>query len=215
MSAYTEEDFRNAGFAVLPKYGLRAHKSAGDVYWQRDGIKRATNAEMAEAGWQPVGVHNLHATDALEEEVQDLRDANAGLKTRVEYLDGELVLWQERLWQERASQAEAAPLTIDTLREAWETAESLDACRSILSEGDVLIIKEPHDIYLVRPACEGVFVGRADAENARILHRAPQPEPWEELMGVLSEAVGGPVEPWQAQCAYERGLRIAGGDDRG
>lgn len=51
---YTADDFANAKFAELGKYGLRAHKSAGDSYWQRDGIKRATNEEMADAGWVPV-----------------------------------------------------------------------------------------------------------------------------------------------------------------
>src|SRR5699024_6382872 len=51
---YTAADFANAQFAELGKHGLRAHKSAGDSYWQRDGIKRATNEEMADAGWVPV-----------------------------------------------------------------------------------------------------------------------------------------------------------------
>ena len=51
---YTAADFANARFAELGRYGLRAHKSAGDSYWQRDGIKRATNEEMADAGWVPV-----------------------------------------------------------------------------------------------------------------------------------------------------------------
>ena len=51
---YTAADFANAKFAELGGYGLRAHKSAGDSYWQRDGIKRATNEEMADAGWVPV-----------------------------------------------------------------------------------------------------------------------------------------------------------------
>lgn len=51
---YTAADFANAKFAELGKHGLRAHKSAGDSYWQRDGIKRATNEEMAAAGWVPV-----------------------------------------------------------------------------------------------------------------------------------------------------------------
>ena len=54
MTKYTAADFANARFAELGKYGLRAHKSAGDSYWQRDGIKRATNEEMADAGWVPV-----------------------------------------------------------------------------------------------------------------------------------------------------------------
>lgn len=54
MSKYTAEDFANAEFAELPKYGIRAHKSAGNSFWQRDGITRTTNEEMADAGWVPV-----------------------------------------------------------------------------------------------------------------------------------------------------------------
>ena len=54
MTKYTAQDFANAKFAELTTYGLRAHKSAGDSFWQRDGIKRATDEEMADAGWVPV-----------------------------------------------------------------------------------------------------------------------------------------------------------------
>ena len=103
---------------------------------------------------------------------------------------------------------ESAPLTLDTLREAWETAESLDACRSILSEGDVLIIKEPHDIYLVRPACEGVFVGRADAENARVLHRAPQPEAHADLADVIRSVTHHPEPNELAKALHAAGVTV-------
>lgn len=64
---YSAEDFENAKFAELVKYGLRAHKSAGDSYWQRDGIKRATNEEMADAGWVPVSTAPQIAENALGE----------------------------------------------------------------------------------------------------------------------------------------------------
>lgn len=53
MSKYTAEDFANAAFAELPKYGIRAHKSAGNSFWKCDGITRTTDEEMADAGWVP------------------------------------------------------------------------------------------------------------------------------------------------------------------
>ena len=64
---YTAADFANARFAELGKHGLRAHKSAGDSYWQRDGIKRATNEEMADAGWVPVPTKPTLTDSQLEE----------------------------------------------------------------------------------------------------------------------------------------------------
>ena len=80
--------------------------------------------------------------------------------------------------------------------------------------------KEPHDIYLVRPACEGVFVGRADAENARVLHRAPKREAWQDLGDKLAVEMPGiedePRIEALAKALYcEHGVRVVGDDDRG
>ena len=80
---YTASDFANARFAELDKHGLRAHKSAGDSYWQRDGIKRATNEEMADAGWVPV----IPARTIHDRDVEALCTDTASYE-RDDYLDG-------------------------------------------------------------------------------------------------------------------------------
>lgn len=159
MSEYTAEDFKNARFAFLSKYGLSAHRSAGEFYWQRDGSKRATNAEMAEAGWRPV--------------------------------------------------REAAPLTLDTLREAWENAEQAGKCR----KGDALIRRDDYGGY-------EVYRAALDSEiwNARILHRAPQPEPWQALADVLAAEMPGiedepHIEALAKALHCEHGVRVTGGDE--
>ena len=69
---YSAADFANAKFAELGRYGLRAHKSAGDSYWQRDGIKRATNEEMAAAGWAPVPTKPTITETEYSDYVDDL-----------------------------------------------------------------------------------------------------------------------------------------------
>lgn len=165
MNEHTEEDFKNAMFAVLPKYGLRAHKSAGEFYWQRDGIKRATNAEMAAAGWRPVH--------------------------------------------------ESAPLTLDTLREKWENADRLGGCKP----GDTLVERLDPDV-------DAFTIYRADysanaqalPDTIRVLHRAPQPEPWQALADVLDcfaihDTDGEEYPDVLARKLYERGVRVTGGDD--
>ena len=83
MTKYTAKDFANAKFAELGKHGLRAHKSAGDSYWQRDGIKRATNEEMADAGWVPV----IPARIIHDSDVEALCADTASYE-RDDYLDG-------------------------------------------------------------------------------------------------------------------------------
>lgn len=161
----TAEDFKNAMFAVLPKYGLRAHKSAGNAYWQRDGINRATDAEMAEAGWRPV--------------------------------------------------RESAPLTLDTLREAWENADRLSGCKP----GDTLIAQLDPDV-------DAFTVYRADysvnaqelPDTIRVAGRAP--EPWQGLGDKLAVEMPGiedePRIEALAKALYcEHGVRVVGDDDRG
>lgn len=80
MSKYTAEDFANAEFAELPKYGIRAHKSAGHSFWQRDGITRTSNEEMADAGWVPVP-DQVPGRTITESEFHETADAhrNGGL----------------------------------------------------------------------------------------------------------------------------------------
>lgn len=138
---------------------------------------------------------------------EDMRRDLALTREELEYLREE----NDRL--ERILQS---PLSLKDLQVAWEAAESLEAYRSIISEGDVLIIKKPHGIYLVRPAYEEVIVGRADAENVRILSRAPKREPWADLADALvaaGVAFGDKYPDLLARTLYEHGVRMAGNEE--
>lgn len=185
MNEYTAEDFKNANIAV--RGTLHAARRAepdttlpwvyGDNVWEDD-------KGMAENGWRPIHEHNLHATDAREEEIQALRDASAGLKMRVEYLNGELALWQERASQAEAHarKAEAAPLTLDTLRDAWEEAE-VPTDENPVRKGDVLIRKDDDAAIDVWECQTGHHPAVGET---RILSRAPR-EPWADLADDLAD----------------------------
>ena len=82
---------------------------------------------------------------------------------------------------DRLGRALQAPLTLDALEAAWEAAEQADECR----EGDVLIIRDDEDNYLVRRMEDR---NRLDS-TARILSRAPKREPWADLADVLRGTV--------------------------
>ena len=71
-----------------------------------------------------------------------------------------------------------APLSLKDLQVAWEAAEQADECR----EGDVLIIRDDEDNYLVRRMDN---CSRLDS-TARILSRAPR-EPWQGLADDLAD----------------------------
>ena len=100
-----------------------------------------------------------------------------------------------------------APLSLKDLQVAWEAAEQADECR----EGDVLIIRDDEDNYLVRRMDD-----RSDLDStARILSRAPR-EPWVELAGVLHDEVpGGAVADVDhlAERLYSAGVRVTGGGE--
>src|SRR5699024_4012562 len=92
MTKYTAQDFANARFAELGKYGLRAHKSAGDSYWQRDGIKRATNEEMADAGWAPVPTKpTITESETVREEEAHGTNYWLGFRKGFERAGGEII----------------------------------------------------------------------------------------------------------------------------
>ena len=102
---------------------------------------------------------------------------------------------------------ESGRLSLARLEAAWEAAEEADECR----EGDVLIIRDDEDNYLVRRMGD-----RYDLDStARILSRAPQREPWQDLADVLLEdglAFEEDVEGIVKRL-HERGVRVTGGDD--
>ena len=96
-------------------------------------------------------------------------------------------------------------ITLDALEAAWEAAEVADECR----EGDVLIIRDDEDNYLVRRMDD-----RSDLDStARILSRAPKREPWAELAGVLKAHTGEPEPDETARMLYENGVRVTGGEE--
>lgn len=121
MTNHTADDFRTARFAEhRTRPELNAVRNADGMWVTGErSVFLDDHHISANGGYRPAHEHNLHATDAREEEIQALRDANAGLKMRFEYLNGELALWQERAShaEAHARKAEAAPLTLDALRE--------------------------------------------------------------------------------------------------
>lgn len=102
---------------------------------------------------------------------------------------------------------EAAPLSLDTLREAWEAAARSTACRA----GDVLIIRGDPDDY-------HVYVADTETHHlsakVRILRRAPRREPWVDLADLLADESAlmdeDAIEK-AAKALYNRGVRVTGG----
>lgn len=104
-----------------------------------------------------------------------------------------------------------APLSLKAhLETAWEAAEQADECR----KGDVLIVRHRRGEYTILEA-EGVL---QLATTARVLSRAPQREPWQDLADVLSTDNGELIGEHRtitevAKALHERGVRVVGGDD--
>ena len=73
---------------------------------------------------------------------------------------------------------ESGRLSLARLEAAWETAEEADECR----EGDVLIIRDDEDNYLVRRMDDRSYLD----STARILSRSPR-EPWQGLADDLAD----------------------------
>lgn len=72
---YTPDDFKNANIAIRGTRGAARRCEPGtQLPWVCDGEEWDDDKGMVEDGWRPVHEHNPHATDALEEEIQDLRD---------------------------------------------------------------------------------------------------------------------------------------------
>ena len=103
---------------------------------------------------------------------------------------------------------EAAPVSLDVLRTAWENAEQADECR----KGDVLIWADGLGGYHVHPS-------EADRPliASRILLRAPQREPWQDLADVLERVwpsgINGANNEGVARVLHIEGLRKTDGDD--
>lgn len=223
MTTYTEEDFANARFAESPKYGLATRMSVDPEYqWTDFQGDCWTDTSMAQPEflWTPV-------YEANRDEVQQLR---ARIHKHEEYLKalrrrhglGACETFKSEFghgqcdrcgWVKdehgRVPVPYPEPLSLDTLREAWEQAE-VPTEDTPIREGDVLIYPLFAG-YCVRPSW-----GDSPLPEARVLSRAPRREPWEGLTKVLrtTGVDGQAMDPEiLASVLYERGVRVTGGDD--
>ena len=200
MIVYTAEDFEQAMFAVHPdpdavdaRYAARMNRDP-EFPWLLDGVLGNGDEHMARDGWVPVRVAN-------------------GRRDRDTYIDH--IADQDRVIRRRNEEIAAlrreladaqAPLSLDSLAAAWEAAEVADECR----EGDVLIIRDDEDNYLVRRMCDRSYLD----STARILSRAPKPrEPWQDLADVIGEHTYEPDPKWLAQALYQSGVRVTDGGE--
>ena len=213
MSEYTAEDFAQAMFAVHPdpaavdaRYAARMNRDP-EFPWLLDGVPGNGDEHMARDGWVPV----------VESRVTDhtLRRVEGRAERKREKLV-EHIADQDRVIRRRNDEITAlrreladaqAPLSLDTLAAAWEAAGEADECR----EGDVLIIRDDEDNYLVRRMDD-----RSDLDSAaRILSRAPR-EPWADLADSLEAEVQW-IDRFNAvdaaQALYALGWRKGGDDD--
>lgn len=109
---------------------------------------------------------------------------------------------------------EAAAITLDDLAAAWEAAE-VPTDDNPIREGDEIICLMGTGGYLLRRASVHEH-GRVPLPSVRVLSRAPQREPWQDLADalgpVIAEANGGEdqrlTDEW-AQRLYERGVRVS------
>ena len=102
-------------------------------------------------------------------------------------------------------EAAAQPITLDTLRGAWETAEVADEC----NEGDILIRLHPEISTQLAQVWRSEMTAPM-GNLTRILHRAPKPkrEPWQDLADVLRAHTGEPDPDETAKMLHERGVRV-------
>ena len=101
--------------------------------------------------------------------------------------------------------AAAHPITLDALRDAWETAEVADEC----NEGDILIRLHPEISTQLAQVWRSEMTAPM-GNLTRILHRAPKPkrEPWQDLADVLRAHTGEPDPDETAKMLHERGVRV-------
>ena len=210
MSGFTSEDFAQVNLATKGEHGVaRRTDPRGPRQWHVCGAGYGwfTDEEMAACGWVPV----VEATEVMQHTLRDPQEKAA--RKREKLVDH--IADQDRVIRRRNDEITAlrreladaqAPLSLDSLAAAWEAAEQADECR----EGDVLIIRDDEDNYLVRRMDD-----RSDLDStARILSRAPKPrEPWQDLADVIGEHTYEPDPKWLAQALYQSGVRVTGGGE--
>lgn len=209
---YTAEDFARATLATRDKRGVARRTDPRDTHqWYAYGGKPGwfSDEEMAADGWTPV-VESRVTEHTLRDSREKAERKRERLVDHIADQDRVIRRRNDEIAVLRLELADAqAPLSLARLEAAWEAAEQADECR----EGDVLIIRDDEDNYLVRRMYD-----RSDLDStARILSRAPR-EPWVELAGVLHDVVnqGGndhiDVDSTAARL-YAEGVRVTGGDE--
>lgn len=197
MNEYTAEDFANARFAANLD-GRRAIRMDGG-HWRTSNAELYPHVALAEeTGWRPV----------VEVEDPEAIVALIGMQaTRIRDLEGE---------------REPAPLTLGTLREAWENAEVPTEANPV-REGDEVIraidlrARGAFEVSIAESWLTGAWSGREGSGlRVRILSRAPQPEPWQALADGI-EAFGWEIDSDNpkalAKYLHSKGVRVTGGDE--
>lgn len=192
MSEYTAEDFKNARFAEH-RYGAKAVRWGMNyrVPWHTVIGDRFSDEQMAESGWRPiVEVEDPEAIVALiGRQAMRIRELEGG--------------------------REAAPLTLGALEAAFNAAE-IPTGDNPPRKGDTIIEFDSSPCYRVTVVgCDWGGLTRYDSAFVRILSRASQREPWQDLADILledrmvfEEDVEGIVKR-----LHERGVRVTGGDE--
>ena len=207
---YTAEDFAQANLAMRDKYGVARRTDPRDTHqWYAYGGEPGwfSDEEMAADGWTPV-VESRVTEHTLRDPQEKAARKREKLVDHIADQDRVIRRRNDEIAALRRELADAqAPLSLDDLAAAWEAAEQADECR----EGDVLIIRDDEDNYLVRRMCDRSYLD----STARILSRSPR-EPWADLADVLvAESVVFDSEDASiaARALHSAGVRVMGGDD--
>ena len=204
---FTAEDFAQANLATKGQCGVARRTDPRDTHqWYAYGGEPGwfSDEEMAAEGWTPV-VESRVTEHTLRDSQEKAARKRERLVDHIADQDRVIRRRNDEITALRLELADAqAPLSLDSLAAAWEAAEQADECR----EGDVLIIRDDEDNYLVRRMEDR---NRLDS-TARILSRAPKREPWAELADVLRAHTGDPDPEETAQMLHELGVRVTGGD---
>ena len=197
---YTAEDFAQANLATRGEFGVARRTDPRDTHqWYAYGGEPGwfSDEEMAADGWTPVvesrvTEHTLRdpqekAARKREKLVDHIADQDRVIRRRNDEITALRLELADLRRENRRLDAEAdGAVSLDGLEAAWESAEQAEECR----KGDVLIIRDDEDNYLVRRMDD-----RSDLDStARILSRAPR-EPWADLADIIGRYDGDTDDP--------------------
>ena len=86
------------------------------------------------------------------------------------------------------------PVSLDALEAAWAAAE-VPTDDNPIREGDVIIYRHDGDYWTVRPVSAHDLDGEGWGGSVRILSRAPQREPWQDLADIIGRYDGDTDDP--------------------